>query len=470
MSILDVIDAINGGSTLDGITHLIDQFSVDVDEPSGELRLRAIHHAVFKDRIDCVKLLIGRGCDINARDQNGYTALHIAARYNHTEMANELISLGAHVDAVDTLGIAPLHLALQRGHFNCSDALLQHGADPNVFYKDIGYEIHMLPGIYSECLELLLSYGANPDVRDTKGMAPLHHATRSSNTLYAYVLLKNGADPDMLTQQSSPNLAGKTALQMAVFSESKSIVELLLLYGADANCRDEHKNTPLHHVASRSNIAVAKLLIDNGAILTARNALRYHPLHKACAAGADPTMSELLLDSGAFVNSTTSLLDTPVKCVLSHWQQKLDDLNRNANDNDGDVDPEVKMKQRDDSCVQQLLPLLDHGARITISNRQLDPFSVLQFLPSLPKFERTRALLLEASIEIRLANEHGITPSQYKTAEFLDVASAAANPVSLRQACRKAIRKVLGKVNLPETVKELQLPATLQSYLIYRTN
>lgn len=463
MSVQDVIDAINEGSTAEEIKHLINEYKIDVDESVGELRLRAIHHSVFKDRLDCVKLFLSHGCDINARDQCGFTPLHIAARYNRADMANELITLGAHIDAEDSLGCAPLHHALQKGHVNCSEILLQHGAEPNTFYKTIGYEIHALPGIYSDCLELLLSYGADPDVRDTQGFVPLHHATRARNKLYVYILLKNGADPDVLTQATSPELQGKTALQIAVFTPCKSIIELLLLYGADPNCKDEHRNTPLHHVAVRGDIEIARLLIEHGAILTVRNSLRYHPLHRACGAGPSPEMIELLLENGAFVNSTTSLLETPAKCLLFYWEQTNEDTNNNS-----DSEDKPEMRDRDDRCVQQLLSLLDYGARITVSNRQLDPFSVLKLLPSFSMMKHTRYLLLEASVDTNLLNQVGKIPKEYKTAEFQDLLGRATNPVSLRQACRRTIRKVLGKRNLPEAMKKLQVPVILQAYLIFR--
>ncbi|XP_041460204.1 poly [ADP-ribose] polymerase tankyrase-2-like [Lytechinus variegatus] len=466
MSAQDVIDAINEGSTVDEIKHLIDEYNIDVDESVGELRLRAIHHSVFKDRLDCVKLFLSHGCDINARDQCGFTPLHIAARYNRADMANELITLGAHIDASDSLGCAPLHHALQKGHYNCSEVLLQHGAEANTFYKTIGYEIHALPGIYSDCLELLLSYGADPDARDTQGFVPLHHATRARNKLYVYILLKNGADPDVLTLTTAPELQGKTPLQLAIFAPCKSIVELLLLYGANPNCKDEHRNTPLHHVAARGHMEIAKLLIDHGAILTARNTLRYHPLHRACGAGATPEMIELLLENGAFVNSTTSLLETPAKCLLSHWQEVNEDINGNGAGGDG---ADVVMKGRDEQCFQQILRLLDYGARITVSTRQHDAFSIIKWLPSLSRMKLTRYLLLEASVDTRLLNPEDKMQVEYTSAEFQDVFSRATNPLSLRQACRRIIRKELGKRNLPEAVKQLQVPAILQSYLIFRS-
>lgn len=53
--------------------------------------------------------------------------------------------------------------------------LLEHGADPNKRYF-FGAEINLVTDL--EFLELLLTFGANPDSRDRSGLTPLMKAVR----------------------------------------------------------------------------------------------------------------------------------------------------------------------------------------------------------------------------------------------------------------------------------------------------
>ncbi|HEV3122328.1 MAG TPA: ankyrin repeat domain-containing protein [Isosphaeraceae bacterium] len=59
----------------------------------------------------------------------GYTPLHWAARFGHTDLANALIRRGANVNADAGDGWTPLHLAAQSGHLQMVKELVAHGAN-----------------------------------------------------------------------------------------------------------------------------------------------------------------------------------------------------------------------------------------------------------------------------------------------------------------------------------------------------
>lgn len=64
-----------------------------------------------------------------------------------------------------------------------------------------------------------------------------------------------------------------TPLHLAVAKNHRSVVFLLLSYGADPLCRDRSGSSPMHYVKS---ISVAKLLIQYGGLVLDYNAVRLH--------------------------------------------------------------------------------------------------------------------------------------------------------------------------------------------------
>lgn len=64
-----------------------------------------------QDTIDTVSLLVEHGGDINATNENGETALHMAVGHGDA-VVRHLAALGARLDAVDAFGRTPLDVAL----------------------------------------------------------------------------------------------------------------------------------------------------------------------------------------------------------------------------------------------------------------------------------------------------------------------------------------------------------------------
>ena len=91
-----------------------------------------MHKAAKEGNIDAVKLHLGAGADVNAKDGEGQTPLHPAAFKGDKEIAELLISQGADVDAKDENGDTPLNWAAAGGHKEIAELLIASGADVNV--------------------------------------------------------------------------------------------------------------------------------------------------------------------------------------------------------------------------------------------------------------------------------------------------------------------------------------------------
>lgn len=96
---------------------------------SGQLPL---HFAAIGGNTEVIEYLVGEyGCDPNARDENGRTALHTAVYSADSTSTEALIKCGANVNAQDNAGICALHWAASRGAIDCLELLLAADAFPN---------------------------------------------------------------------------------------------------------------------------------------------------------------------------------------------------------------------------------------------------------------------------------------------------------------------------------------------------
>ena len=73
--------------------------------------------------------LIAAGADLEAKDRNGMTALHVAARNGHTEVVTALIAAGADLDAKNDDGETALMWAASNGRTEVVTSLIAAGAD-----------------------------------------------------------------------------------------------------------------------------------------------------------------------------------------------------------------------------------------------------------------------------------------------------------------------------------------------------
>ncbi|KAI1610731.1 Glycerophosphoryl diester phosphodiesterase family-domain-containing protein [Exophiala viscosa] len=84
--------------------------------------------------IDIVRLLVNAGVDVNYQDEQGDTALHVAARFGRVECAKLLLE-GSDIQKANTelcestYGWTPLFISCVDGHLPIVELLIEHGAD-----------------------------------------------------------------------------------------------------------------------------------------------------------------------------------------------------------------------------------------------------------------------------------------------------------------------------------------------------
>ncbi|KAL4866147.1 hypothetical protein BDV12DRAFT_187657 [Aspergillus spectabilis] len=75
-----------------------------------------------------MKFLLGKGANIEARDDDAQTALSWSARKGQVEAISLLLDKGANIESKDRFGQTPLSLAARRGHREAVRFLLERGA------------------------------------------------------------------------------------------------------------------------------------------------------------------------------------------------------------------------------------------------------------------------------------------------------------------------------------------------------
>lgn len=79
------------------------------------LGLRPLHYAVWQRYLEAVQFLLVRGSDVNARDDCGYTALHLSAEHGYTEIMSLLLEYQVRINR----NIRKLRLNLQATYCCC---------------------------------------------------------------------------------------------------------------------------------------------------------------------------------------------------------------------------------------------------------------------------------------------------------------------------------------------------------------
>ena len=107
------------------------------------------------------------------------------------------------------------------------------------------------------------------------------------------VLVRGNADLDGVD-----STGGRTALDYAASFNNLAMATLLLDQGAHVDARDPSGGTALHWAAERGNVEVMRLLIDRKASIDAQNRQGITPLMSAASHGQASAV-RLLLASGA---------------------------------------------------------------------------------------------------------------------------------------------------------------------------
>ena len=183
-----------------------------------------------KLRKQLVELLIRKNGNVNDKNLNCLTPLHIAADKGYTDLMEVLLKHGAKIDSIDSFGQTALHRAARAGQLN-------------------------------SC-QTLLSYGANLSVVNIQGATAEQIASNEAIVKLISnhrLTLKGNAEVRLLEASRS----GELDIVRTILDKHPHLV----------NCRDVdgRQSTPLHFAAGFNRIEVVVYLLDHGADVHAKD-------------------------------------------------------------------------------------------------------------------------------------------------------------------------------------------------------
>lgn len=402
--------------------------------------LSALHYAARYNHVPIVKLLVEHHADLNDVDQEGATPLHYAARYKRVRFKGSeevtsvtssvdnsvvlyLVSKGANVNVRDNYGCTPLHFAAMRGNELVTWELLQcKGINIEAVDKQQMTALHMAASHTEvEICRMLVEKGAELRCVDEDYATPLHYAAMDGCEKIAEMLLEAAekkvgwvAVRSMVSDQDSQN---NTPLHLAVENSAYEVAKLLLEKGgkAEANRTNEQFCTPLHLAAFTGDIRIVELLLENEARIDALDYSQSTALHKA-AAHNHAEVCEYLIKKGARIDKHDKDNFTPLLLASCNGHSETISTLLNLGASIADMDKNDKNAlfwAAEEDHVKALKVLLKKIKEANIEHL-IDKGDRYNYAPihiaAEKGFINTVRLLLEAGADVFAKNEEERTP------------------------------------------------------------
>ncbi len=240
--------------------------------------------AARQDCLECAKVLLDAGANVNQITHYGWTPLLTATQNRHYKLAAYLLDKGANPNISNNGGWSPLYIATDNRNIETGDYPVRK---PDIDHLDY--------------IKLLLAKGANVNVRvcgsnstpdrctgdstETRtnftmqwlqedGATPFLRAAQSGDVELMKLLLAHGADPKIVTAHKVSALAvaaGIAWVEGVTYEwspeQNLEAVRMCLDAGIDPNTQDDDGRAALHGAAHKGRNAVIQLLVDRGAQL-----------------------------------------------------------------------------------------------------------------------------------------------------------------------------------------------------------
>lgn len=135
-----------------------------------------------------------RGCDVDKRSHDGWSAVHVACSKGHLDFVKALKADGAKMKARDVDGNTPLHVASDFGHLPIVQYFAKSFKNLDIANSNGWTALHYAASHgFEDICKALVGNGASGMVSAEGGITPLHLACHGRHVSLAYFLVKTKA-------------------------------------------------------------------------------------------------------------------------------------------------------------------------------------------------------------------------------------------------------------------------------------
>jgi len=268
-----------------------------------------VHHAARKNLPEGIAYLIKNGASLDVLNNALETPLHTAAKYDATEAIQYLVGAGSSLKAVDIKGDIPLQSAVLAGAAKATEQLIAAGSPVNSQNYSGETALHQAAkNNNSPIVRLLTAKGAQTEIQDSRGFTPLADAAAYGAYDAASDLLKAGSLID--TRDNS----GSTPLYQAVSGEHIALVRLLLVNNADIHALNARGLSPFKLSLMKNSQIAAEFYTDK--LINKPDSNGDCVLHILLNGGMSQDLLLAALKNGANPNARNAKGDTPLMLAL----------------------------------------------------------------------------------------------------------------------------------------------------------
>ena len=246
-----------------------------------------------------VMTVLGRvgQADMNVRNNDGQTPLHISSKIGDDAMVRVLQNFNANADVIDKKERTALHVAAEYGHTVIVEILVEKfRANVHMRTKDGSTLMHLAAEHgYADTVLAFIKRGVPLHMPNKSGTLCLHAAAANGHVKVVKTLIKKGSPVDVRTKD------GYTALHLAVLNGQPEIIQVLLGFGAKVDLRGGLAREAPLHIAARmpEGLQCAEMLLKSGAVVNNQSEETWEtPLHVSARYGFLELL-KMLLEEGA---------------------------------------------------------------------------------------------------------------------------------------------------------------------------